>query len=449
MSAWEVLNNPLLFPTSDANYDCTPSVNGSNLCARATDKTPAPGIAGSTLKQLKDEAHRGSVLSWTEDDTVNCMSVLQCFKTTVVFPKFIAEAIYTYGNNGELNTPDVFWYNTDGKGAGNGGSYIGMSRGFLTTEAVNAALEPAGSASVSSTISPGSVVTKGGRADYTATVWADTAGSSVVRLHLDGLKDPVEGKVPSDWIRFPSNDASTINYLVPHMNAGDVQTATLHFTIDGYRGVGVTATANDASSRSEVSVTPEAPVCTTPDTADGNPIAVGGSQPTVLEGLHCSVASDSTLDVWVPAGRDIKKLSVSGDQIRYVPANEAFRGEETIYLMARNEGGIASAPIPITVNVVDKAAPVDDEYTVKMEERTTLDAAHGLMANDMFPGGAAAWTVVSNGVEADGAIRIGDHGELTIEPGRHFTGDLTFEYKLAAAHGQGTDTATVTIHVVE
>ncbi|RFA17138.1 hypothetical protein B7R22_00955 [Subtercola boreus] len=448
-SPWEVLNNTKLFPSSDSGYNCTPTSTGSNLCARSTAEAPHAGIDNASLSQLKIQANRGSVLSWVEDDTLSCTTTSGCFKTTVVFPKYTAEALYTYTSAGEVNVPQVSWYKNDGKGIGGLGTYIGTSRGFLTSADPDTAIEPANSVTASSTVSPDAVVTKGGRLNYSATAWANTSGSTLVRLQLGGVGQPDESSIPRNWVKLPNSDKHALSYLIPHMNAGDVVTVPMHFTVEGYTGVGITAFINDASTRAEVAVTPEAPVCTTPDSADGHPVAIAGSKPTVLAGLHCAVASDSSLEVFVPVGRDIKKLSISDDTVRYVPPTTDFHGEETVYVLARNEGGIASAPTAITVNVVDKAAPVDDEFTVQVETRTTLDAEHGLMANDTFPGGTAGWFVLSEGVEADGAIRIGEHGELTIEPGRHFTGDLTFQYKLAEQRGDGTDAATVTIHVVE
>ncbi|MDF2443735.1 MAG: hypothetical protein JWR01_1938 [Subtercola sp.] len=462
VSPFAPLVDPLKFPKSDGGLNCDLQNDGVLQCWRYVSSAVTAGRDNCDLTQLKDPnsfACRGSVMTAVleKDEAISSGGGRVCTPETIYYgrgasgqPRYLSEAMQCYDSAGLPTVPTVIWYKNDGKGRGHLGTVIGTTQGYLTAPGVaDAFSEPAASVTTTTTLSPGSMTAPGDRADFTVTVRSVSAGSVVVTLKNGGFQDGVEDTIPSDWMRLTPLSAEYITYLIPHVNAGQTATASLHFTVTALNQAFVWTDVNGANASSSIIVRPAAPTCTVPDSVDGAALAVGGSQPTILPGVSCTVQHSTTLTAWTGNERGAGTFIVDGEQIRYRPASTDFRGSDTIYVYTSNEGGVASLPTAIHVNVVDPAAPVGDEYTMKMETRLVVDAEHGLMANDTFPGGADAWTVVSNGTEYDGAVRIGEHGELTVEPGRRFTGDLTFQYKLGAAHGQGTDPATVTIHVVE
>ncbi|PPF79055.1 hypothetical protein C5B96_13480 [Subtercola sp. Z020] len=447
-SPWEVLNNKRLFPSSDSGYNCMPSPNGSNLCTRSTAQTPLPGIDNASLSQLKSESNRGSVLSWVEDDTIECVTSLGCFKTTVVFTKYTAEAMYTYSSSGQLNVPQVSWYKNDGKGYGNIGTYLGTSRGFLTTESPSADdMEPANTVTTSSTITPTEVTAPGGRADYTLTVRASTAGSTLVRLKISGLSAAVVDSIPSDWMRFGTQTDEYVSYLIPHMNAGDVATARLHFTVQALSQAVVAADANGATAGAHVDVRPAAPVCTDPGTADGKSVAAIGSAPTTLWGVLCHVQASTDLKAWTGNERGAGTFTISSNEIRYTPPTSTFVGDDTIYVYTENGAGVASPPTAIHLRVGGSAVSANDEYSVAADSTLAVDAAHGVAANDLFASGRDDWNVVVDDHPAVGTVTAAPDGSFRFEPQAAFTGDVTFTYHLVGPAGQAGEQATATIHV--
>ncbi|RFA17335.1 hypothetical protein B7R21_00955 [Subtercola boreus] len=464
ISPYVPIADPTKFPLSDGGLNCNLENDGTLRCQRWVPSTATAGRDGCTLDQVSDPrsfACRGSVVQaiLDRDENTAARGSNMCTPETIYYgkgssgqPRYWSSAIQCYDGAGLPTVPYVEWHKYDGKGPAHAGTVLGVTTGYLKSgSAADTLSEPAGAVTTSSTLTPGQMTAPGDRADYTVTVRSSTAGSAVVVLHVSGLTAGIEDVVPASWIRVSSLSKEYVTYLVPHLSAGEVATASLHFTVTSLRQAFVSVDTNGATASSTVDIRPAAPLCTSPDAAGSasasGAIAVAGTQPTILVGVLCSVQPGTTLTAWKGTDRGAGTFTVDGGSIRYVPASPDFRGSDTIYVYTSNEIGVASLPTAVHVNVVDRAAPVNDEYTVKMETRLTVDAAHGLMANDTFPGGADGWSVVSNGIEADGAIHIGEHGELTVEPGRHFTGDLTFEYKLGAP-GQGTDPATVTIHVV-
>ncbi|RFA23522.1 putative Ig domain-containing protein [Subtercola boreus] len=448
-SPWEVLNNTKLFPSSDSGYECTPASNGSNLCERSTAQSPLPGIDNASLSQLKAQANRGSVLSWVEDDSIHCTSTLQCFKTTVVFPKYTADAMYTYSSSGELNTPQVSWYRNDGKGTGGTGTYIGTSKGFLSVDSsADADIENANSVSVSSTISPTSVSGSDKRADYSVSVRAATGGSTLVRLHVVGFRDTTEDSIPSDWVRLSDLSSEYVVYLIPSLNPGDISTARLHLTVTGLAEAYVVADGNGTTASSVVQVRPDSPVCTTPGTKEGKGVAAVGTQATLLRGIHCTTPVSTTLKAWTGDSRGAGAFRVVSDEISYTPASATYTGDDTIFVYTENAAGVASLPTAIHVRVGGSAVSADDDQTVDADTPLVLDAANGLTANDIFPSGRDGWSAAVDANPATGKVNVAADGSLRFDPAQSFTGDVSFTYHLNGPLGARSETSTVTIHVV-
>jgi hypothetical protein len=106
------------------------------------------------------------------------------------------------------------------------------------------------------------------------------------------------------------------------------------------------------------------------------------------------------------------------------------------------------ARVVIQVNQGENpVAPEDDEYSTR-EDKTLIEAAPGVLANDRPNPNVLDATLVT--APLHGTVTLNKDGGFTYVPKKHYFGDDTFVYKAAkkegADHGIGGE-ATVTIHV--
>jgi len=137
-------------------------------------------------------------------------------------------------------------------------------------------------------------------------------------------------------------------------------------------------------------------------------------------------------------------LSVSLDgSLTYVPV-AGFVGADTFTYYISD--GVSTASAVATIDVVQPtliAAP--DTFVTKANGVLTVDAAHGLLANDLSSGG----TLVASSFSAPshGTLNVSLDGSLTYTPVAGFVGADTFSYYIS--NGYGTAWTTATIDVVD
>lgn len=154
----------------------------------------------------------------------------------------------------------------------------------------------------------------------------------------------------------------------------------------------------------------------------------------------------SALAVGIPAfGTLTLRLNGSFD---YVP-DAGYVGDDHFTYKA-TDGALNSNPVMVTVHVVGgggNTAPVAaaDSYTAEMDTLLEVDAASGVLANDLDADGDPL-TAVQFGVPAHGILTFYDTGAFRYQPDAGYTGMDTFAYRAY----DGIDysiTAVVTIDV--
>ncbi|GAA0990130.1 Ig-like domain-containing protein [Subtercola frigoramans] len=443
-SAFNALKNPRLFPQSNSGFTCITADNGSLVCDRSTAAAPNQGKPGATVNQLGQYAYRGDVVSWTQDETSDCafLGVSSCFTATFTFPQYIATAVYRWDTStGLLKEPDVVWMKKDG-------TMIGTSTHFLTGSDPAADMVPAGSMNVTSFVSPGKSFTAlpaGTDVTYGVTLTATQSGSAVVTLNTHGVEGLTEAVVPDSWVRYGTGNPSIVKYLVPYMNAGEIKSLSLHFTSNGTENVAIDADVNSqAKTRAAVDLRPDAPACDVP--ATGAVVPVGGEQTTLYD-VNCHVPAGTHLETRAHPDTHGVVTIVGGSSLVYKADDPKFTGKARTAVWAVNDNGQSAEPTFIDINVVPPATALADTFTVAAGQTLTLDAAHGVIANDQFAAGPDGWYVEAGNAPANGSLDIRADGSLTYTPKAGFTGDDTFRYRLGGRNGSHSGVVTVTMHV--
>ncbi len=144
--------------------------------------------------------------------------------------------------------------------------------------------------------------------------------------------------------------------------------------------------------------------------------------------------------------------------VAFMPS-AGFVGTFTFNYRAQNAAGVGDATVSIVVGHAPTAA--DDAFSTAAG--TQLDVGPlGVLANDdraaplaslvSFGGGSLAGTATSFvagqkvGFGVQGFLRVNADGSFSLTPPIGFTGDITFQYRIA--NGLGTSDATVTITVL-
>ncbi|GAA0999608.1 TolB family protein [Subtercola frigoramans] len=279
---------------------------------------------------------------------------------------------------------------------------------------------------------------------YQLTVTAHTSGSAVVELDVDHLSIDAVPSIPSGWARANDDVAGTLTFTNAHVSAGDVAEFALTTTeVDtgAPTKARVTAEANGATGFTNLIVRPSAPVCA--GITDQPPVVIAGLV-TALRGVQC-LSESATISAVAPHG--VVSATASG-VLTYTP-DSSYRGHETLEVTAADAAGRASLPTFIAVTVGSPALALDDAYAARAGEDFVVDAAHGLLSNDIFPTKNSEWHLDEGNPPDHGTVKIDDRtGSFVYSPPPGFTGDAIFRYRAYGpdAHSE-SNIGTVTIHV--
>jgi VCBS repeat-containing protein len=131
----------------------------------------------------------------------------------------------------------------------------------------------------------------------------------------------------------------------------------------------------------------------------------------------------------------------------YTP-KENFQGIDTFTYRAsdgENESNVTTVAITVT-NTPDPPVAVNDTYTVAEDDVLQVSAAAGVLANDQNPDDEVLTASVVAG-PANGQIVLNANGSFTYTPTANFHGTDSFTYRVTAASGLMSNTATVTFNV--
>ena len=135
-------------------------------------------------------------------------------------------------------------------------------------------------------------------------------------------------------------------------------------------------------------------------------------------------------------------LNVSLDgSLTYTP-DAGFVGADTFTYHVSDGLGMATAVATIDVTQPTLVA-APDIFVTKANSVLTLDAAQGLLANDLT--GAGTLTATSFSSPAHGALSVSIDGSLTYTPDAGFVGQDTFSYFISNGHGTAFTTATIDV----
>jgi Ca2+-binding RTX toxin-like protein len=106
----------------------------------------------------------------------------------------------------------------------------------------------------------------------------------------------------------------------------------------------------------------------------------------------------------------------------------------------------ASDPIAVTLTANRPPVATNDSYTTGQNTPLTIDAAHGLLANDSDPDGDALQLGPLAGVSPGTQVAVNPNGSFTYSPAPGFVGADTFTYQVSDGQ-QLSNAASVTITV--
>jgi hypothetical protein len=123
----------------------------------------------------------------------------------------------------------------------------------------------------------------------------------------------------------------------------------------------------------------------------------------------------------------------------YTP-NTGYVGDDSFTYFVSNGYGTASATA--TIDVVDDAPIANtDHYTVHAGQTLSVDAALGVLANDIDPGGTIIATNFTN--VSHGTVSLGENGAFTYTPNTGYVGTDSFTYTIS----DGTETASAAVDI--
>ncbi|WP_172592032.1 Ig-like domain-containing protein [Subtercola boreus] len=296
--------------------------------------------------------------------------------------------------------------------------------------------------SASSFLAPSALGSGASGVVYGLSVTAKSAGSAVVVLGFDHLDLVSEASVPTGWKRAKDDVAHTLTYTNTHLSAGDAADFSLHLKqndADKAPTASVQVIANGTRTLASADVRPAAPTCRT--SAVKQVVVAGLATP--IRDAQC-LAPGSTLSVTADHG----SASVSAAGVLTYTPDAAYRGDAGIRAVATDAAGRTSLPSVVTVAVGAPAVAADDHYATAAGVVLTVDAAHGLLANDVFPTMASPWHINEGYPPAHGTVVIDDNtGSFRFTPEAGFTGQVSFRYQAQARDAGVTTTGTVTIDV--
>ncbi len=116
------------------------------------------------------------------------------------------------------------------------------------------------------------------------------------------------------------------------------------------------------------------------------------------------------------------------------------------YAISDGNGGESTATVSVTIQGANDAPiAADDDFVADEDATLTVDAAGGVLANDVDADGGALTVELVSGV-SNGSLTLAADGSFAYTPAADFSGTDRFDYRVADGAG-GFDTATVTITV--
>ncbi|QWT24564.1 hypothetical protein KPL76_04020 [Subtercola sp. PAMC28395] len=305
-----------------------------------------------------------------------------------------------------------------------------------------------GESVITSFISPGRTSVAGDSVTYGVTLRATKAGTAALTLVIDGMESVSESSAPREWIRHGDLTGSLAHrliwYNIPYLSEGDIVSLSLHFTVYSNENLVTATLAGGPSTTEHVDVVPAGPACT--GLKELMPAQSGAGITTPLDGVTCLAPAGTRLGAESSASHG-EIVPLSDGKLAYRSLDAAFTGTETFYLFTTDSRRDRSDSTPISINVVAPATAVADEFTVAPDTTLTLDARHGVMANDSLPFGRDGWSIESGFPPAHGTLDVRADGALTFTPEPGFTGDVTFRYRLGGASGAHSNVVSTVIHV--
>lgn len=188
--------------------------------------------------------------------------------------------------------------------------------------------------------------------------------------------------------------------------------------------------------------------------------------PTVVEDTALAL-EDTALTVDVEQGVLANDSDVDGDTLTATLATQATNGTvvlnsdgsfvytpdpdftgDDLFFYTASDGTITSDPVEVGVRVApeqDLPTAAADAYTLDEDTVFTVDAATGVLANDVDPDSEDLTASVVD-EPANGTLILNDDGSFTYTPAADFSGEDTFTYTASDGTADSTP-ATVTLTV--
>jgi RHS repeat-associated protein len=137
----------------------------------------------------------------------------------------------------------------------------------------------------------------------------------------------------------------------------------------------------------------------------------------------------------------------SDGSFTYTPA-ATFAGTDTFTYFVVDRGGLASAPVPVTISVIP-AGPIaaDDTYQTTTNNPLTVPPA-GVLTNDTDPHATGLLTAKLDRQPFHGTLDLNSNGSFVYRPDPGFVGADSFRYFAIDLKGVSSASAFVTINVV-
>ncbi|HND53139.1 MAG TPA: Ig-like domain-containing protein, partial [Pirellulaceae bacterium] len=146
-------------------------------------------------------------------------------------------------------------------------------------------------------------------------------------------------------------------------------------------------------------------------------------------------------------------LRLASPRLYYRPTDN-WSGDDTLTFIAQDDGGTqrngvdTSGQLTVSLHVApqnDAPVGVDDGYRVGRDNRLSVDASHGVLANDSDVDGATL-TARLIAPPASGALTLNTDGSFVYTPVPGFDGVVTFRYRASDGSTESSDvTATIVV----
>jgi VCBS repeat-containing protein len=216
------------------------------------------------------------------------------------------------------------------------------------------------------------------------------------------------------------------------------------------------------SSATTVSLTVQPPLNNVPPAAGNDEYAVnsGWGQKLVVNAANGLLANDSDangnpMTVKLVQGPSSGTLQLNADgSFTYTPA--LFNSTKAVTFQYQTSDGYSQSVVATaTIDIVSSFSPApqidksiivqNDTYAAVRGQALSVDAAHGVLANDSDREGEALSASLVSG-SANGTVSFASDGSFNFTPLATFTGTTSFTYRVTDGNGVSTNgTATITV----